>query len=275
MEPNINTIMPELVKTQQFLDELRVADWEGSEGPMRLSSKLQLGDFSGASLPTNVRLLLTTLEAEGGTKATATGNLNRAFVAKMFEQLEMDNERRDLIRKYSKVMNETEVGDLHLARIVAECGRLLARRSKRFNVTARGRKLMADDQAGAFYKALFIAYFRKFDLTYDFPLRPVPEIQATMAAILWRLDAVAQDWTPLGGLPEVVLLPRVYQRLREAMTHPEFDREEWIFGGHVLTPLLNLGLIEHRASSEWGFKAEDEVRVTRLWRKFIWFDHQV
>jgi hypothetical protein len=152
---------------------------------------------------------------------------------------------------------------------------LIQRRSQRFTVTKRGRQLLADDQAGAFYRTLFIAYFRKFDLTYDFNLRPVPEFQITMAAILWRLDAVAGDWTSLQGLAPKILLPKVYERLHAAMTCPEHDTEEWILGGHVLSHLVDLGLIEVRnGDGMWSFRPEDEIRQTRLWRKFFWFNFQ-
>jgi hypothetical protein len=117
---------------------------------------------------------------------------------------------------------------------------------------------------------LFVAYFRRFDLRYR-QLRDVPGIQATVAAILWRLDTVARDWTPVRGLAPRILLPRVLDEMHETMTYPH-DAEEWILANYLLNPLLDFGLIETKKQGEWpGVTEKDRVRVTALWEKFIRF----
>jgi len=63
---------------------------------------------------------------------------------------------------------------------------------------------------------LFLAYFRRFDLHYDFHLRDVPGIQQTIAVIFWRLDTVARDWKPVRGLTPEILLPGVLNQLRRS-----------------------------------------------------------
>jgi hypothetical protein len=154
---------------------------------------------------------------------------------------------------------------------VSEIAGLVTRRSKIFKLTREGAALLAEDRAGDLYCRLFIAYFRKFDLHYDFRLRDVPGIQQSMAAILWRLDEVLRDWCPVQGLAPQVLLPRVLQQLHEAMLSP-YDKEEWIFSGYVLEPLRRFGLIERRPKSDWpAITEEDWVRITPLWKKFISF----
>jgi len=121
------------------------------------------------------------------------------------------------------------------------------------------------------FRTLFLAYFRRFDLHYDFHLRDVPGIQQTIAVILWRLDTVARDWKPVRGLAPEILLPGVLNQLREAMVS-QYDKEEWILAGYVLDPLFDLGLIERKQRAEWPSVTEkDFIRVTALWRKFITF----
>lgn len=155
-------------------------------------------------------------------------------------------------------------------RLVSQCARLVARRKKRFHVTKSGCALLPDDQAGALYHALFLAYFRRFDLGY-MQLRDVPGIQTTVAAILWRLDMMARDWTPVRGLAPCILLPGVLNEMHEAMTYPD-DSEEWILASYLLDPLRDFGLIETRKRGEWpGVSEKDDIRVTGLWRKFIHF----
>jgi hypothetical protein len=255
-----------------FLGSLLVADWESPTGPMAFSPNLALIDLADATFFQNTRLLLAALAAKQGTPATATGNLTRAFVGSLFDRVILSAANRDSIRHVCKVVNEHDVWPLHLARVVAECARLVARRNKRFQLTRAGKELLPDDQAGALYRRLFLAYFRKFDLHYDFHLRDVPGIQQTLAVILWRLDSVAGDWTPVCGLASQILLPGVFKELHAAMVSP-YDKEEWILGGYVLEPLFDIGLLERKRRSEWTLVTkDDEIRTTALWRKFIHFE---
>ena len=251
---------------------LLVADWESATGPLRFSPSLTLSDLADAAFFQNARVLLAALAEAGGTPATAIGNLNRVFVRQMFGRLTLSKPFRDSIRRVCKVVNEQDVWPLHLARVVAECAGLMARRNKRFQLTKAGRELLSDAQAGALFRRLFLAYFRKFDLRYDFHLRDVPGIQETLAVILWRLDSVARDWRPVRGLAPQVLLPGVLNQLHAAMTFAH-DTEEWILGGYVLEPLFDLGLIERTPRSEWpAITAHDEIQTTALWRRFTHFE---
>lgn len=254
-----------------FWRSLLVAEWDSATGPIRFSPALMLSDLAGADFFQNTRLLLGALAAGNGSTATATGNLTRAFVAQLFDRLTLAAPTRESIRKVCKVLNEQDVWPLHLARVVAECAGLVVRRNKRFQLTKAGRSSLPDDQAGVLYRRLFLAYFRRFDLHYDFHLRHVPGIQETMAVILWRLDTVARDWTPVRGLASQLLLPGVLQQLHAAMTST-YDTEEWILGGYVLDPLFDLGLIERKNPGDWPAVTEkDTIRVSPLWRKFISF----
>ena len=257
-----------------FWRSLLIADWHSATGPIRFSSALTLSDLAGADFFQNTRLLLGALAAGNGSTATATGNLTRAFVAQLFDRLTLAAPTRESIRKVCKVLNEQDVWPLHLARVVAECAGLVVRRNKRFQLTKAGRSSLPDDQAGVLFRRLFLAYFRRFDLHYDFHLRHVPGIQETMAVILWRLDAVARDWTPVRGLASQLLLPGVLQQLHAAMTST-YDTEELILGGYVLDPLFDLGLIERKDPGDWPAVTEkDTIRVSPLWRKFITFGPQ-
>jgi len=253
-----------------FLCDLLVANWMSPGGPWRLSTDLSLADLGTAEFFLNARLFLTAIVEENGTAATATGNLNRAFVGRMFDRLEIPPISRQSIRRCCKVRNEHDLRALHSVRLVSECARLVARRKKRFHVTKAGHALLPDDQAGALYHALFVAYFRRFDLSY-FQLRDVPGIQTTVATIFWRLDMMARDWTPVRGLAPCILLPSVLNEMHEAMTSPH-DSEEWMLASYLLDPLLDFGLIETKKHDEWpGVTEKDAIRVTALWKKFIRF----
>ena len=257
-----------------FLNRFLLVDWESANGPIRFCSDMSLDDLQGATFFKNAQVFLKTLYEEDGTTVTATGNLNRKFVRTVFDGLSLSPAYRDSIRHVCKVINEMDVWPLHLVRVVSELAGFVKRRKGRFYLTKAGRLLLSEDQAGALYRKLFITYFRRLDLRYVFHLREVPSIQDTMAVILWRLDTVVRDWVPVKGLAHNVLMLRVLEELRAAMTYPH-DTEEWIFSGYVLDPLFNLGLIEKKDGGEWpNVTDKDEIRLTALWRKFIEFDRR-
>ena len=255
-----------------FVLRLLQTDWESATGPMRLSASLTLSDLGDAPFLQHTRVLLAGLATDQGTPATATGNLNRAFVGKLFDRLALAKPYRDSIRSVCKVINEQDLWPLHLARVVAELAHLVTRRNKRFQLTRAGQELLTDDQAGALYRRVFLAYFRRFDLQYDFRFRKVPLIQQSMAVILWRLDTVAREWSPMRGLARQILMQSVFGQLHAAMTFPH-DTEEWILAGYVLEPLFDLGLIERKSRSKFtAFEKADHIRTSALWRKFISFE---
>ncbi len=256
---------------QQFLDDLRYADWQNPIGPIRFSRSLNLGELQRAPFFVNTRIFLRALSEDGGADLTATGNLNRAFVTKLFDRLTLPKSYREMMRNVCKVLNELDVWDLHLVRVVSEIAGLVQRRKKRVQLTKRGRELLADEHAGTLYRELFFAYFLKFDWHYDFHLREAKWIQTTMAATLWRLDSVIENWRSVRGLASQVLLPRVYDDLRAAMINPH-DTEEWIFSGYALAPLSKFGLIEKDKGDDWVSVSDDEkFRLTPLWKRFIAF----
>lgn len=260
-------------RLETFCHDLCLADWDDPNAPMRLSPDLSLADVGEAAFFHNARVLLLALRDAGGTPATATGNLTRAFVADMFGRLSIPTLIRRTIERLNKVTNETDVRALHLARVVSECGGLMKLRSKRFTVTQAAAGLLDDDRAGELYRRLFIAFFRKFNLLHLIQFPEVPAIQQSVAVILWRLEQVAQDWRPVEGLAALVLLPRVLQQVRASITS-EYQREDLVLGHYVLNPLLNFGLLElkRRSGDEWpGVAENDSLRITPVWRKFFAF----
>jgi hypothetical protein len=256
---------------QFLIRDLLLEDWELPGCPMVLSQHLNAEDPGNAQFYLNTRIFLGALEKEKSVAATATGNLNREFVNAIFDELVLPKPYRETTKRVCKVINEHDLWDLHLVRIICGISKLVVRRNKRFSITKVGRELLAAERAGDLYRRLFISYFRRFDLRYDFQLREVPSLQGTTAVILWRLSIVAKDWVPVRGLAPKILMPEVLAELRGAMVST-FDSEEWILSGYVLDPLRDLGLIETRKENDWPSVTEqDVIRITPLWRKFITF----
>jgi hypothetical protein len=260
-----------LSRLEKYCRMLCEAKWQDPDGPLRLNRELLSTDLQNAMFFQNTRQFLLALQEQEGTAATATGNLNRVFVRHMLDSVALSSLQRQTIMEMNKVINEQDLWVLHLSRVVSETAGLVARRSKLFKLTTQGANLLTEDRAGELYHTLFITYFRKFNLHYDFHLRDVPGIQQSMAAILWRLAEVTKDWRSVQGLAPQILLPRVLKQLHEAMV-TQYDKEEWILSGYVLQPLLDFGLIGRRPKSDWpAITKEDSIRITTLWMKFISF----
>lgn len=253
-----------------YLKSLYDADWEDPRGVIRFNADLKLVELARAEIFHNARIFLSTLLEEGGTPTTATGNLTREFVGQVIDRLQLPPNYLKTTRSVCKVINEQNVWALHEVRLLAEYGKLVARRNKRFTITKLGRELLADERAGELFRRLFLTYFRKLDLCYLVHLREQPMIQSTLAITLWRLEQVAEDWRAGKGMAEQILPPRVLSHMVSEQ-HGDFDTPDFFVAAYVLCPLRDFGLLERQRENEWRIGEEDTVRVTPLFRRFIGF----
>jgi hypothetical protein len=254
----------------RHLKSLYDADWEDPRGVIRFSADVKLDELARADIFHNARIFLNALLEADGTAATATGNLTRAFVSSVCDRLRLVPNYLQIRRSYCKAINEQDIWPLHKARLLAEYGKLVARRNRRFVVTKRGRELLADERAGELFRRLFLTYFRKLDLCYLVRVREIPEIQATLAITLWRLEQVAENWRAVKGMAAQILPPRVMTRMVSDQ-RGDYDTPDFFVSAYVLRPLHDFGMLERQRESEWQLGEKDTVRVTPLFRRLIRF----
>ena len=254
----------------RYLKSLYDADWEDPRGVIRFSTDVKFSELERATVFHNARIFLNALLEEGGTPTTAAGNLTRAFVGRICGRLRLRSKFLADTRRFCKVLNEQDIWALHEVRLLAEYGKLIARRNKRFTITRLGRELLAEARAGELFRRLFLTYFRTMELSYLVHVREQPEIQATLAITLWRLDQVAENWRPVKGMAAQILPPRVMAQL-ESQQQSQFDTPDFFAVAYVLEPLRKFGLLERPRENEWRVGEEDTVRVTPLFRRFIGF----
>ena len=266
MIPNLLTPFGVPLDTlNRHLKSLYDADREDPRGAICFSADMRLDDLARAHVFHNARIFLNALLEAGGTEATAEGNLTRAFVSSVCDRLRLVPSSLQIRRSYRKAINEQDIWPLHKVRLLAEYGRLVARRNRRFAVTKLGRELMADERAGELFRRLFLAYFRTLDLCYLVRVREIPEIQATMAITLWRLEQVAENWRAVKDMAAQILPPRVMTKM-VSEKRGDFDTPDFFVSAYVLRPLREFGLLERQRESEWQLGEEDTVRVTPLFR---------
>ncbi len=254
----------------RHLKSLYDADWEDPRGVIRFSADLKLAELARTEVFHNARIFLNALQEDGGAAATAAGYLTRAFVGRVIDRLQLPPGYLKTARTYRKTIDERDIWPLHEVRLLAEYGKLVARRNKQFTVTKLGRELLADERAGELFRRLFLTYFRTVDLCYLVHVREQPEIQATLAITLWRLEQVAANWRAVKGMAAQILPPRVLKHII-SQQQGDFDNPDFFVSAYVLEPLRDFGLLERQRESEWRLGEKDTVRVTPLFRRFIGF----
>jgi hypothetical protein len=256
-----------------FVAQLLKADWNAPNSPIQLADDLSLEEVKHVLFFDQARQFLRLLEENKGAPLTATGNLNRAYVAQMIEKL-------DWLKRYAKpllegglckVINEGDIMPLGVLHGVCEFGRLIHKRRNRVFLTNQARDLLADAQAGSLYRRLFLTLFRNFSLDFLSRFQPTPFVQHTIAVILWRLQLVASDWTALDHLPREVFLNSVGEQVRAASIWPEV--ESAVLRDEIVHPLLWFGLLEcdHIADECQRQGAILKFRKTPLFDRFLSF----
>lgn len=100
--------------------------------------------------------------ADVGLKATAKGNLPRAYVHAAAERYLAAGWGRDELEVPPRARSEEDVNDLYVARIVARMAGLITLRRGQWLVTKRYRDIMARDGAAGVYGALFETFGTKY-----------------------------------------------------------------------------------------------------------------
>ncbi len=255
--PELGGLSPD----QAFL--LHSCGWWADPFPIRLEQNLSFEQVGQTPFFHNVRAFLQAAEEWEGAPTTTTGNLTRAFVGHMLDLLRLRPGRLEMIREVCKVINEPDVWQLHIVRVICQIGGLVRKYKKRFVITRKARGLLHEDRAGALYGHLFDTMFRRFNLAYLTRVDEVPGIQETIPYELYRIAQL-----PLGQAQEiedlvsVVLVPAVHEEIAEYASL--VDTPEWLLKNFLLRPLEGFGLVEIVAGKHKPPSVDLMNRVRRL-----------
>ena len=242
--------------------------WGDPYSPIKFNKDLSLTEVNSSIFFRNTRLFLQTLlEFHNEITATEKGNLNRAFVKVIFEELEFDEKEKILTKKYKKALNETDAGPLHIIKIVCEVGGLIKKRSKRFFVPKKYQHLLSDEKAGELYYLLFEIYFKKFNLGYCDGFPKVESIQITFDYSLYRLSKICDNYITMDKLYNEIFLPKVKEEIRKTRT---IRREiGWLVEVRIIRHLVKFGLLEAIYKKEKYLSRMEKVRKSSLFDKFL------
>ncbi len=248
--------------------------WDGARAIIRFRTDLSPEDLAGARFFGRARRLLVRIHDAGGVRATPKGNLTRAVVAELLADQEMAASESHAAL-LGQVVNEEDFFPLHVAKLVCRCAGLLLLKKEKFTVTSLGSRLLGEGNTGPLYARLFTACFRKFNLAYAYrPYLDAPSLQQCAGYTLYRLGAVAHDWSSPESLYPKVFLPAV-----RAQLETELAGKKWVLpaesaSGRIFTPLIDFGLLEDRHEKRRGLEHLMAVRTTPLFTKFFAFDKE-
>jgi len=224
-------------------------------------------DLKHSTFLTNATIFLKILlELKNEDTATVKKNLNRKFVKLVFDKLILDDNRKEDILKYNKVINEEDIFALHIIRIICEEAKLVQCRKKKFIVTSKGKELLSEERAGELFYELFNCYFTKFNIGYVDRFAEMDSVQQTIGYSFCRLSEIAVDWLKVEELFDKILLPKVKKEVEKVL--PSVIEPYWIVWSRIVRPLRDFGLLEcrYKGNRNRGIEA---VRKTGLWDGFM------
>ena len=243
--------------------------WGDKEFPLRFNRKLSLKKVNQSVFFRNTRLFLNkVMEHQNTPILTATGNLNRKFVKLMFEEMELDEEKRECAIKYNKVINEEDVFPLHIINIICKAAGLTHKRAKKLYIYKKCQPLLDTKNAGELYYQLFDTFFNKFNLSYLDRLPEVDGIQETFDFSLYSIYRLCDKYQSVEDLFHEAFLPSIINEIEETVTS-EYVRKEWYLNSRIMRPLEDFGLVECKYEGEPKRSHIAQVKKTPLFDKFM------
>ncbi len=234
-----------------------------------LNTDVEAAAVEGTRFLRNARTFLHAVDEMGHIKATDAGNLNRAFVSQMLDNLDLVKGYRDRIRHFCKAIRESDVHPIHVLRIVLTLAGLLSLRHGRFRVTRKGKSLMREEHLTQLYARLFLTFIDKFNLACLDCGPECPEIQDAYCYTLYAVARKLKKWVTPKAMAQRVLLPMTYKLLNPV----EYEMATLLTNTRILEPLAEFGLLEVEYAYEpkvfWS--EPKRVRKTPLFDRFISF----
>ncbi|TVR85531.1 MAG: hypothetical protein EA416_16710 [Trueperaceae bacterium] len=167
--------------------------------PLEPGSPIAVSQVPRVTPPSPLLFLVLDLAqalGDAGLKATAKGNLPRTYVHEAAARYRDAGWVRSDLDVPERARGEEDVGDLHVARIVARMAGLITLRSGRWRLTKRYRDTMARHGALGVYGALFEAFVRKYAWNYADLYPEFDIVQRSWGFSLLLLLRYGGEWRP-------------------------------------------------------------------------------
>jgi hypothetical protein len=201
------------------------------------------------------------------------GNFELRFVARMLDELRLDEEDRRTMRYVAKRPTEQDVRELHVLRIVLGLAGLLKKRSGRFSVTQRGRRLLQPGRAADLYALLLRTYFGKFNMFYVYYGGEDPALQRYVVLALWIVRRLAEHPVSSSRIAELVPRSDVIVSPRDELYERYAPDPGEVLSHVLLAPLRGFGLLSGGQRTEpFVFSKRTPWEATPLFDAAISFE---
>lgn len=221
--------------------------------------------IAGSAVARNTLILLRKTIECGGLPLTTTGNLSRAVVREMREQIDWPGYDQADAFRFHKVINEPDFLPLLMVRLLAEAAKLVRIQRGRLVATPLGKSILSDARQGALPAILFHLSFWHMDFGYFGRGLLGTWPQADIGIVLWSLSVSASDWQSSEKLTRLCTI------LEPAMILGTWDRASYAREARILRPLLWFGLLEHRSEKI----ANSRFGEHHFYRKAAYFDRML
>lgn len=245
--------------------------WDGPDAVLLINRNLGLDDLRAGRMLANARLLLASIWDKGSVKATAKGNLNRAFVIDFAKAIYLEPLWASQLERQGNSLKEEDLLEINVLRHVLQIAGLIRRTRGYFYVTKKGAAIAAEDRSGELFALLFETVFRKLNLAVLTRYLPeFPPLQHMIAFSFYAFSTLGDDWHIEDNIYEQLVLPAIRQSITPREYH---DPLRSMVRGWILRPMEWLGLAEIE-ESRWvagHMEQPERVRKTPLFDRFLEF----
>ncbi len=231
---------------------------------------IRFSDAVSSPMAQNTMRFLSRLSE--GAKLTVTGNLTRAFVAEVLDDLDWPDFDREEVFRLHKVINEPDCLPLHAMRIFSDRAGLIRVYKKQLRLTKVGKQLVSSGHLGELNRTLFLAAFWNTNLAYfdGYPLGPWP--QSDIGVALWCLSVAAHQWQAPAYLARSSTIP-----INGILEAENRDIAGPIFKARILRQLSWFGLLEVETTPDpkYRFLRWRRYRKANSFDQFLTFDVQL
>ncbi|MFC1677715.1 hypothetical protein ACFL3G_11730 [Planctomycetota bacterium] len=251
------------------------ANWEDDNCAVKFNAYLSIDDLTNSTFFHNSRLLLNTLiQLKKENTATVKGNLSRKIVRELFDKIIIGKQEKLVIEKINKVLNEEDILQIHLVRIICELAGIIHIRKRKVLVKEKYTELLKNENAGNLFFLLFYTYFKKFNLGYVDNFSSLDCIQNTISYSLYQLSRIADKPVNIKELKNHLLLPYVVEEIEaNRKMRSDFDEHSWLVEARIVKPLEQFGLLKCSYAKEDKYSLRRKtVCKTALFDRFIGFE---
>ncbi len=259
--------------TPREVDTLLRHDWDPQSPGVQIHAAGTEAELARSYTLASARVFLDLAASAGrkGVRATAAGNLNRAFVTELREATVWPERERWFLDLAPRTLNEEGAGVIHALRVLLELAELLERQGRHFVLTDRGAGLRDPDRAAELQAALVRTTFRTFNLAYRDRMVDLPDFQHTTGFAMAVLARSQGGWLDTATARRDLLLPAVAAQVPH---DPLLDLTDLLVELRLLRYLEELGLVscERQGTGPHGTERIHRFRTTDLFAATVRLD---